>query len=812
MCEADLANILERDTLDYQNLYDRTFIRIRNQSPAEKMLALRAMSWVAKAKRPLLANELCHALAMQYSGRTFSKTQVRPINIIQRACLGLLTVKIEVSAKERRSPGVELSSDEERSPSVDPLLKQESRVHRNPGDDTGRGTVRFIHSTLLEYLEKNEIIEIGDKDIINTCWQYVSMPDLQSALKASLPHYFASDLPARGFLDHQFERYPFGSYALEYWKQHVDKSIQQWPELLEYLYQTHTWLIWIHIRSAPERDSVFQNKDWYRVREPLSMVRDQEWLDSHALACLALSISHDWTFILQCLLASSMCGLPKIYKHLHVLTTIAIQVGRLGCLQQLLEAYRFLVSAHSSLTSNLVSEQQTQLTTPENLYLFKVSAETADAMPPLQDQMVESLIDSRTSWYRLVSSFAQFQAIYDALNDCGIDCSSTNTMKETLLHVVAHNGDKPYIIQDAEFATAVQDSDTERIGRVFRLLLNSGADPNLCDSEGFTPLHIMLRNIFADEITSLVLDNGADVNIRDEFGSTVLHLAVMNHQSADVIDMIIAHGGDVNAQDNEGRTALHRALWMNRTITDHLLDHGAQNLPDVDGTTALHILMQWNFASNLFLRLGSRIADINVLDGRGNTPILVLAACFDYQSTYGRRTKAGFLLRHESTNLNAQNMFSNTALHIAVKRYLLSFEHYQPTPSDELVVVSEKKSLSDSDRIDYLDFIRQLVDRNANVNMPDAQGDTIAHLATRHPPRKELIEAIGSQAIDLETQNVSGVSVRTQIAALPTLTQPWVVALLLRKHWYDNKGKRWHIAGNEEHQLAAPAFKKLRGG
>lgn len=810
MSEADLVQILERDTLDYQNLYDRTFTRIKSQSPAEKMLALRAMSWVAKAKRPLFVDELCHALAMQYSGQTFSKIHLRPLNIIQRACLGLLTVKSEIAPKEDRSLVRELSADIEALSDKNPTLKQIQTLRNIPKDDVDRRSVRFIHFTLLEYLEKNEVLEINDKNMIQMSWRYMSIPNFESDLQGVMRVYLWSDKPALQFLTHELQQNPFGWYALEYWKQHVDESTQQWPELLDHLFKTQSWMVWVYLRSAPERDSGFENKDWNFVRACLSMITDHEWIENHTLACLTLSICHDWTSTLQLLLASSTCGLSKVYKYLHILSNIAIQVGRLECLQIILEAYGFLVSSHSPSVSNLSLEQQKRWRSANRFFMIDTGTEVSQSMPALRIQMIESLLNTKMSWCRLIRSFEQFQTILDALMSCSIDTSSANAENETILHAVAYNDNQPHVTNDTDFATPLKDPDTERLRRTFILLLTSGADPNLQNSDGLTPFHYVLRTMYAVQIVSLFLENGADVNLRDQFGNTPLHFAVANYQSADVIDVIIAHGADINTRNDQGQTVLHRALWINRAITDHLLNHGAQNLPDANGITAFHIVMQWNFASNLFVRLGNSIPDINVPDSRGDTPILFLATWFDHQSTYGRKTKASFLLQHNDTNLNAQNMFSNTALHVAVKRYLLSFDQYRPMQADELVVSSNNKSLSGSDQIDYLDFIRQLVGHKASLNIKDSQGDTIAHLVTKKSPRRELIEAVGSEAINLDIQNMSGVSVRAQIESLPRLTQPWVLAFLLRKHWYDDKLKRWHIVGSEESQLAPSASKKLR--
>eukprot|EP00095_Tigriopus_kingsejongensis_P008369 maker-scaffold856_size87843-snap-gene-0.19 protein:Tk08369 transcript:maker-scaffold856_size87843-snap-gene-0.19-mRNA-1 annotation:"PREDICTED: uncharacterized protein LOC100122337" len=98
-----------------------------------------------------------------------------------------------------------------------------------------------------------------------------------------------------------------------------------------------------------------------------------------------------------------------------------------------------------------------------------------------------------------------------------------------------------------------------------RMLLKSGADPNLAMADGRTALHVAAENGTVTN-TRFLLQNGADVMLVDSEGETSLHKAAKScHQPTvrEILDFIAKALGDctdfVQKQNKIGETALHQA-------------------------------------------------------------------------------------------------------------------------------------------------------------------------------------------------------------------------------------------------------------
>lgn len=89
-------------------------------------------------------------------------------------------------------------------------------------------------------------------------------------------------------------------------------------------------------------------------------------------------------------------------------------------------------------------------------------------------------------------------------------------------------------------------------------------------------------------VVDILLERGADVNVPDDKGSTPLHYAAL-HNQRDILITLLDHHADVNHANSAGQTALHIAVAQHNVVNAQiLLDRGANpSLADKAGQTPL---------------------------------------------------------------------------------------------------------------------------------------------------------------------------------------------------------------------------------
>jgi ankyrin repeat protein len=174
------------------------------------------------------------------------------------------------------------------------------------------------------------------------------------------------------------------------------------------------------------------------------------------------------------------------------------------------------------------------------------------------------------------------------------DINSQDNDGRTILHHAAEKG---------AFATKWNDQLLANVEFV-----KAGANPNIQDKDGRTPLHIAIinKNIL---MSQFLIDYGANLDIQDKDGRTPLHLnAVLFPQRyeceilPEICRELVLAGASLNIQDKDGRTPLHcttKEGYGNNCR--QLIEAGAAvDVIDKDGRTPLHYAVEREYLNSIW--------------------------------------------------------------------------------------------------------------------------------------------------------------------------------------------------------------------
>lgn len=165
----------------------------------------------------------------------------------------------------------------------------------------------------------------------------------------------------------------------------------------------------------------------------------------------------------------------------------------------------------------------------------------------------------------------------------GTDVNTRNDYDETLLHIAASRGQadcvQELLAHDADFEAIELDGMTPLYyagnAACTKLLLEKGADPNICDTcYHEIPLHeaVQTGNL---EQAKLLIEHKSLIDAKDIDGNTPLHLAALSGH-VNCVQYLLESGANLEEINNDGQTAKDRAQLNDHQPIVEFLEYWAE--------------------------------------------------------------------------------------------------------------------------------------------------------------------------------------------------------------------------------------------
>eukprot|EP01023_Acetabularia_acetabulum_P057914 TRINITY_DN6768_c1_g1_i3.p1 TRINITY_DN6768_c1_g1~~TRINITY_DN6768_c1_g1_i3.p1 ORF type:complete len:429 (+),score=89.99 TRINITY_DN6768_c1_g1_i3:55-1341(+) len=316
-------------------------------------------------------------------------------------------------------------------------------------------------------------------------------------------------------------------------------------------------------------------------------------------------------------------------------------------------------------------------------------------------------------------------------------------------------------------------------------LIRGGAAVDVKDKDGRTPLHIAAKLGYVQTALELLRAN-ASVQETDPQGHIALHFAVKNGHK-DMVHELLMHGSDPNKGDVENMTSVHYGAILKDSICMGMLLRSPvadPNVCDSKGKTPLHHAIKYGVppTTALLLQSGARS---DALDKRQRTPLHIGAA--------EARTDQVKVLCEFGAMVNCRDAVGNTPLHCVVQISMLQhmtewgggtnrthiintlIQYGADVNAVNEVGQTALHTAADSDQ--KYSLLVRLLELGANPRILDTKGSKASMIAQTNKAKKNLqvlqvYENKWQSALSSRGQGLPMVQLQQQAAQQPAQGQP----------------------------------------
>lgn len=298
------------------------------------------------------------------------------------------------------------------------------------------------------------------------------------------------------------------------------------------------------------------------------------------------------------------------------------------------------------------------------------------------------------------------------------------------------------------------------------LMIESGADMDARDSDGWTALHHLLCRYHEDDyyfeswdMIRCLIESGANINARGRYGMTPLMMAAVNirynPEYIETVKFLIRKGADFDLTDENGHNALYWAadywyigLYAKWSLKEVIKEINRATLPpeDIDLMTAALYATPDRIEPAL-----SCCKNMNAQSENGYTP-LMFSSIWNYAPT------TQFLI-DRGASIDAQNARGETALTLAIQTTDYPMIHTLADAGANLAVKDNDGQTALMHVADKgyssICVARALIEAGADINARDNKGRTTLELAMNENCGYEFVKFLLDSGADPKPMNRS---------------------------------------------------------